>query len=72
MVGRPSWRSKSSWRPSRRCGTGQETIPEDRKGSETIPKVWKWSGDPPGGPELVGRSYRRSTSDWETLLEVQK
>ena len=23
-------------------------------GLETLPEVWKWLGDPPGGPEVVG------------------
>ena len=31
-------------RPPLRSGSGQEALPE----------VQKWSGDPPGGPELVG------------------
>ena len=43
-------------------GTGQETLPE----------VWKWSGDPPGGPEVVERPSRRYASGWEALLEVWK
>ena len=30
-------------RPYRRYGSGRETLPE----------VWKWSGDPPGGLEVV-------------------
>ena len=34
---------------SRRFGSGRVTLPE----------VWKWSGDPPGGPEVVVRSSRR-------------
>ena len=28
-------------------------------GRDTIPAVRKWSGDPPGGPEVVGRPSRR-------------
>ena len=55
-----------------RCGTGRETLP----------KVRKWSGDPPGGPEevgrpslrseVVGRPSRRSGSGRETFPEVRK
>ena len=37
LVGRPSWRSV----------TGRKTLPEVRKWSETMPKVWYWLGDPP-------------------------
>ena len=34
---------------------------------ETNPEVRNWSGDPPGGLELVGRPSWRSRSGWETL-----
>ena len=44
MVGRPSRRPEVVGRPSRRFGSNRETIPEVRK----------WSGDHPGGPEVVG------------------
>ena len=47
-------------RPSRRSGSGEETLP----------KVRKWSGDPPGGPEVIGRPFRRSGSGREILPEV--
>ena len=31
----------------------------------------KWSGNPPGGPDVVGRPFWRSGSGWETLPEFQ-
>ena len=34
--------------------------------------VQKWSGDPPGGPEVVGGPSWKSVSGWETLMEVSK
>ena len=54
--------------PSRRSGTGRGTIGEVRyrlgghsqrtgMGRRTLPKVWDGSGDPPGGPRLVGGPY---------------
>ena len=53
-------------RPSLRPGTVRETLPEVRK----------WSGDPLGGLELVGRPSRRSfyspVSGWEALPEVRE
>ena len=44
MVLRPSQMSGSGRRPSRRCEIGRETFLEVRK----------WTGVPPGGPEVVG------------------
>ena len=41
-----------------------------KSGLETIPKVRKWSGDPPGGMELIGVPFRRSGSGRGILLEV--
>ena len=49
-------------RSSRRCEIGRETLLD----------VWKWSGVPPGGPEVVGSPTRRSGSGRETLPEVRK
>ena len=49
MVRRPSRRSRSGQSPSSNSGGGQETLP----------KVRKWSGDPPRVPKVV-----------ETILEV--
>ena len=49
------------WRASRRSGTIQETLP----------KVWKWSGDPPGGSGIVGRPSWRSGTGQETHPEVR-
>ena len=47
--------------PFRRFGSGRKTLPE----------VWKWSGDPPEGPEVVWRPSRRSGSGQETFPEVR-
>ena len=59
------------WRQSRSLRSDRETLPEDRK----------WSGDPPGGPEVVGGPSKTSElvegrswkpgSGWETLSEVR-
>ena len=80
-------------RLSRRFGTGREAPlvspdlvgrPSRRSESsrETLSKVGKWSGDPPGGPEVVinppgrpevvGRPSRRNESGRETCPEVWK
>ena len=40
-------------RPTRRSESGRETLPE----------VWKWLGDPTGGPEWSGDSPKSSTVD---------
>ena len=40
LFGIASWRSTSGW----------ECLPKVRKWSVTIPEVWNWLGDPPGGP----------------------
>ena len=40
-------------------------------GTETLPEVRKWSGDPPGGPELVGRPAWTSGTGRETLQQVR-
>ena len=34
----------------------------------TLPEVWNWTGDPPGGPEVIGSHSRRSGSG----REIQK
>ena len=49
-------------KPTRRFGNGRGTLL----------KVWKWSRDPPKGPEVVGGHSRRSGSVWGTLPEVRK
>ena len=61
MVGRPSRRSRSGLRPSWSSKIAWEAPPE----------VCKLSGDPPGGPELVGRPSRRSGTARETLPEFR-
>ena len=62
MVERPSHRSGSGPRLTRRSGIDRETHPE----------VQNWSGDPPGGQKLVGRPSRRFGPGWDTLPEVWK
>ena len=49
-------------RPSRKSGTGRDTLTE----------VLNRSGDPTGGPQLVGRHTRKSGSGRETLRQVRK
>ena len=49
-------------RPSRNSETGRETHSKFLKWSMTPPKVWNWSGDPLGGPELVEGLSQRSGS----------
>ena len=39
---RPSRSAEVVGRPSRRSGSSWETLPEVRKGSETLPEVWNW------------------------------
>ena len=68
--------------PSRKFGSGQETLPEVWMRSETLPEVWNWSGnpaggpeavrDPPGGPELLRTPSRRSDTGRDTLPDVRK
>ena len=48
-------------RPFQGSGTGRETLPE----------ASNWSGDPPRGQEVFGRSSRGSGTGRETLPEVQ-
>ena len=48
-------------RPSRRCGSGRNTLLVVRK----------WSGDPREGPVVVGRPSQRSGSGRDTLAEVR-
>ena len=50
------------WRPFGRSGSGLDTFREVRK----------WSGDPPGGLEVVWRPSEWSGSGLETLREVWK
>ena len=57
LVGRLSRRSGCSQRPSQRCGTGRETLPEVRN----------WSRNLFGGPKLIDRPSRRSESGREIL-----
>ena len=40
-------------------------------GRETLPDIRKWSGDPPGDPDLAGRPTQRSGCGRETLSEVR-
>ena len=61
MVGRPSRSSKSD----------RETLPKFWNWYKDPQEVWYWSGDKPGGPEVVGRHFQRSGSGRETLLKVQ-
>ena len=61
MIGRPSQKYGSGQRPSWRCGTGWDTLPEVRK----------WSGDPPDVQELIGKPSRRFGTGPETLPEVR-
>ena len=56
----------------RKSGSCRKTLPEVRRGLETLLEFWKWSEDPPGGPEVVGRPSHRSGSGQEKLPEVQK
>ena len=41
-------------------------------GVEPLPEVRKWSGDSPGGPELVGRPSLRSGSGREVLPQLRE
>ena len=50
----------------------RQTLRRSRKGLETLPEVWNWSGDPPGSSKVVGRPSRRFGSGRERLLEIQK
>ena len=58
LVGRPFWRS----------GSGRETLLVVRKWSEIIPEVWNWLEDLIGGPEVVGRTSRRSGTGLGDLI----
>ena len=69
-------------RPSRRSGSGQESLPEVRKWSiDTLgglevfvdpPGCSEVSGEPPEGPEVVGRHSQTSGGGRENLPEVWK
>ena len=72
MVGDPPGGPEVVERPSRRSGSGRETLPKVQNWSETHPEVRKWSGDPPSGPGLVGRSFHSSGSSRKAYLEVRK
>ena len=50
---------------------GQGTLPEFWDGLEILGEVRDWSGDPPGGPGLVGGPSRRFGTGRETLQEVR-
>ena len=41
-------------------------------GRETLSPVWKWSGDPPAGPEVVGRPSQKSGCDRDTISKVRQ
>ena len=49
-------------RPARRSGSGRESLPE----------ALKWSGGPPKGLGVFGRSFGRSGSGRKALPEVQQ
>ena len=40
-------------------------------GRGNLGEVWDGLGDPWGGPGLVGGTYQRFGTDWETLGEVR-
>ena len=46
VVGRPSRRCGTGRETLLRSGSGRETLQEVRKWSETLPEMWNWSGDP--------------------------
>ena len=71
MVGRPSRRSGSGRETLPEVQRYQETLPESGTGRETLPEVRKWLADPPGGPEIVGRPSQRSGSGRKTLSVVR-
>ena len=83
LVGTPTWRYRTGWetlpefrnwsvdnsgslevvgKPSRRSERGQEILPEIWKCSGDPPEGKEVVGDPPGGVELVGRTSRKSGS----------
>ena len=62
VVGVPPGDPEVVGRPSRRYGSGRETLEEVRK----------WSRGHPGGQTLVGRPLLRSGSGRETLPKVRK
>ena len=82
LVGRPSRRSRSGRRQSRRSGTSKETLPEVRNWSRDPPGGLEVVGDPLGGPDVVGipswrsgssrRLSRRRGTGPETLSVVRK
>ena len=59
-------------RPSRRSGRGRETPLVVRKFLGGLLEVWKWSGGPPRGPEVVGRPSLMSGNGREAILEKWK
>ena len=58
--------------PSRRSGSGLLTLLRSVSGRGTLLYVHNWSGDAPGGLEVVRGPYRRSVSGWGTLPKVRK
>ena len=67
VVGRPSRRSGSGGEAPQESERDWKTLSEVRKWSESVPEDKKQSGDPPGGPEVVGRPARWSGSGRETF-----
>ena len=51
-------------------GIGREALPEVQSGREALPDVREVSGDPPGFPGMVKRTYRMSGSDREDFPDV--
>ena len=43
-----------------------------RSGWEVLPDVREWTGDPPGCPEVVGKTSRMSGSGLEALPDVRE
>ena len=72
MVGDRSGGVELVGRPSRWSRTGQEILQVVRNWSETLLEVWKWSGDPPGGQEVVWRTFQRSGIGRGTHAEDRK
>ena len=72
MVRRHSGYLKVVGRPSRRSGSGQETLRISESGRETLPDIWKCLGELPAGLEVDGRPSRRYGSARETLQKFRK
>ena len=59
-------------RPSRRSGSGRQTLSEVWKWSVDTRGGPKWSGDPPGGPEVVRILPQRYGTGREIFTKVRK